>query len=201
MFGLHYRIERKTIGFLLGIIGVSSIGGLIEITPLFTIAETVEQVADMRLYTPLELAGRDIYIREGCYTCHSQMIRPMRAETERYGDYSKPGEFVYDHPFQWGSKRTGPDLARVGGRYTDEWHRIHLNNPRDLVPESNMPAYPWLEKTAVDPSVMAPHMKALRVVGVPYSDDEIAKAADEVKGKTELDVLIAYLQSMGRALK
>jgi len=152
-------------------------------------------------YTALQLAGRDIYQREGCYNCHSQMIRPFRAETLRYGHYSVAGEFVYDHPFQWGSKRTGPDLARVGGKYSDEWHRIHLNNPRDVVPESNMPAYPWLAKNMVDASSMAPHMKALRTVGVPYTDAQINGAAEEVKGKTEQDALIAYLQGLGRAIK
>jgi cytochrome c oxidase cbb3-type subunit II len=152
-------------------------------------------------YTALQLAGRDVYIREGCYNCHSQMIRPFRAETLRYGHYSVAGESVYDHPFQWGSKRTGPDLARVGGKYSDEWQRVHLNNPRDVVPESNMPAYPWLLKNTLDETQSAPRMKALRTVGVPYSDEEIAKAADEVKGKTEMEAVIAYLQSLGRALK
>ena len=155
----------------------------------------------MKPYPALQLYGRDIYLREGCYNCHSQMIRPFRAETLRYGHYSVAGEFVYDHPFQWGSKRTGPDLHRVGGKYSDEWHRIHLNNPRDLVPESNMPAYPWLEKNLVDPSTLAPRMTALRRVGVPYTDDEIAAAAGEVKGKTEMDALVAYLQGLGLALK
>ena len=149
----------------------------------------------------MQLAGRDIYVREGCYNCHSQMIRPLRGDTLRYGPYSKAGEFVYDHPFQWGSKRTGPDLARVGGKYSDEWHRIHLLNPRDLVPESNMPAYVWLEKASVDPADIAPRMKALRLLGTPYTDDDIAKGGDQVKGKTELDALIAYLQVMGTAVK
>ncbi|TXG97575.1 MAG: cytochrome-c oxidase, cbb3-type subunit II, partial [Rhodocyclaceae bacterium] len=152
-------------------------------------------------YQPLELHGRDIYVREGCYVCHSQMVRPFRSEKLRYGDPSTAGEFIYDHPFQWGSKRTGPDLARVGGRYSDEWHRIHLTNPRDVVPESNMPAYPWLEKAMVNPADMAPKMKALRLVGVPYTDDQIAKAGDEVKGKTELEALITYLQGLGLARK
>jgi cytochrome c oxidase cbb3-type subunit II len=149
----------------------------------------------------LQLAGRDIYTREGCYNCHSQMIRPFRAETLRYGHYSVAGESVYDHPFQWGSKRTGPDLARVGGKYSDEWHRIHLNNPRDVVPESNMPAYPWLTKNTVNAEAMPSHMKALRTVGVPYTDEQIAKATEETKGKTEMEALIAYLQVLGLALK
>ncbi|NBY07034.1 MAG: cytochrome-c oxidase, cbb3-type subunit II, partial [Betaproteobacteria bacterium] len=152
-------------------------------------------------YTALQLAGRDVYIREGCYNCHSQMIRPLRAETLRYGHYSVAGEFVYDHPFQWGSKRTGPDLHRVGGRYSDEWHRIHLNNPRDVVPESNMPAYSWLDKGLVSPDEIATHMRALRKVGVPYTDAAINNSAQEVKDKTDMDALVAYLQALGRALK
>jgi len=155
----------------------------------------------LKPYEPLQLMGRDIYLREGCYGCHSQMIRPFRAETMRYGHYSLAGEFVYDHPFQWGSKRTGPDLHRVGGRYSDEWHRVHLNNPRDVVPESNMPAYPWLEKNKVDDTVVAQRMRALRTVGVPYSDEEIAAAPEAVKGKTEMEALIAYLQSLGLAVR
>ena len=153
----------------------------------------------MRPYTPLELAGRDIYIREGCYTCHSQMIRPLRGEVERYGHYSLAGESVYDHPFQFGSKRTGPDLARVGGRYSDEWHRLHLINPRDLVPESNMPGFPWLERGVVDAELTPNKMRALRTVGVPYTDAQIAAATDEVRGKTEMEALIAYLQGLGLA--
>jgi len=158
-------------------------------------------VQGVKPLTPLQLAGRDVYLREGCYNCHSQMIRPFRSETLRYGHYSVAGEFVYDHPFQWGSKRTGPDLQRVGGKYSDEWHRIHLNNPRDLVPESNMPAYSWLEKSAIDADALPSHMRALRSVGVPYTDEEIAKASDEVKGKTEMEATVAYLQSLGLALK
>jgi cytochrome c oxidase cbb3-type subunit 2 len=158
-------------------------------------------VPGLKPYTALQLAGRDIYLREGCYNCHSQMIRPFRAETLRYGHYSMAGEFVYDHPFQWGSKRTGPDLQRVGGKYSDEWHRAHLHNPRDVVPESNMPAYPWLEANKVDPAGMAPRMKALRIVGVPYTDAEISAAADEVKDKTEIEAVIAYLQVLGTAVK
>jgi cytochrome c oxidase cbb3-type subunit 2 len=178
-----------------------SVGGLVEIVPLFFQRSTTEPVAGLKPYTALQLVGRDIYIREGCYNCHSQMIRPFRAETERYGHYSVAGEFVYDHPFQWGSKRTGPDLARVGGRYSDEWHRIHLTNPRDVVPESNMPGYPWLEQTVMDGSDMASKMRALRFVGVPYADDQIARGKSEVAGKTEQDALIAYLQVLGTALK
>jgi cytochrome c oxidase cbb3-type subunit 2 len=158
-------------------------------------------VAGLKPYDALQLAGRDIYIREGCYNCHSQMIRALRSETLRYGPYSVAGEFVYDHPFQWGSKRTGPDLHRVGGRYSDDWHRLHLRNPRDLVPESNMPAYAWLDKSNVEPASMAPRLKALRMVGVPYSDDDIAKAGDAVQGKSEMDALIAYLQVLGTARK
>jgi cytochrome c oxidase cbb3-type subunit II len=180
---------------------VVAIGGLVEIVPLFFQKSTTEPVAGLKPYTPLQLAGRDVYIREGCYNCHSQMIRPFRAETERYGHYSVAGEFVYDHPFQWGSKRTGPDLHRVGGRYSDEWHRLHLRQPRDLVPESNMPAYTWLHKRKLDPSVMEPRMRALKLVGVPYTDAEIGGAAKDVEGKTEEDALIAYLQVLGTALK
>jgi cytochrome c oxidase cbb3-type subunit 2 len=178
-----------------------AIGGLVEIVPLFFQKSTTEPVTGVMPYTALQLAGRDIYVREGCYNCHSQMIRPFRAETLRYGHYSVAGESVYDHPFQWGSKRTGPDLARVGGKYSDEWHRVHLNNPRDLVPESNMPEYPWLTKNLVDAEAMPAHLKALRTVGVPYSDEEIAKATQDVKGKSEMDALIAYLQVLGLALK
>ena len=197
----HEKIETSNFLMIVLILLVVAIGGLVEIVPLFFQKSTTEAVQGVKPYPALQLAGRDIYVREGCYNCHSQMIRPFRAETLRYGHYSVAGESVYDHPFQWGSKRTGPDLARVGGKYSDEWHRIHLVNPRDVVPESNMPAYPWLEKTSVDPTVMAPRMKALRTVGVPYSDEETAKAAEEVTGKTELEAVIAYLQSLGRALK
>jgi cytochrome c oxidase cbb3-type subunit 2 len=197
----HEKVETSNFLMILLILLVVAVGGLVEIVPLFFQKSTTEPVQGVKPYTALQLAGRDVYLREGCYNCHSQMIRPFRAETLRYGHYSVAGEFVYDHPFQWGSKRTGPDLHRVGGRYSDEWHRIHLNNPRDVVPESNMPAYPWLEKSQVNPADMAPRMRALRTVGVPYTDAEIAKAGDEVKGKTEADALVAYLQSMGRALK
>ena len=197
----HDQIERKPLLLILLVILVVSIGGLVEIVPLFFQKSTTEPVVGLTPYSPLRLAGRDIYVREGCYNCHSQMIRPFRAETERYGHYSVAGEFVYDHPFQWGSKRTGPDLHRVGGKYSDEWHRIHLINARDVVPESNMPAYPWLEKNRVDAAAMPTHMTALRRVGVPYSDAEIAQASQDVQGKTEMDALIAYLQAMGHALK
>jgi cytochrome c oxidase cbb3-type subunit 2 len=193
----HEKIETNNFLMILLILLVVAVGGIVEIVPLFFQKSTTVAAPGLKPYTPLQLAGRDVYIREGCYNCHSQMIRPFRAETLRYGDYSKAGEFVYDHPFQWGSKRTGPDLQRVGGKYSDDWHRIHLNNPRDLVPESNMPAYPWLLKGNVDPADMAPKMKALRIVGVPYSDDEIAKAGEEVKGKSEMEAVIAYLQVMG----
>jgi cytochrome c oxidase cbb3-type subunit 2 len=196
----HERIETSNFLMIVLVLLVVAIGGLVEIVPLFFQKSTTEAVTGVKPYTALQLAGRDVYLREGCYNCHSQMIRPFRAETLRYGHYSVAGEFVYDHPFQWGSKRTGPDLARVGGRYSDDWHRIHLNNPRDVVPESNMPAYPWLEKAPVDAAAMAPRMKALRTVGVPYTDDEIAGAAEAVKGRTEQDALVAYLQSLGRAL-
>ena len=175
-------------------------GGLVEIVPLYFQKSTTEPVTGVKPYTPLQLAGRDVYLREGCYNCHSQMIRPFRAETERYGHYSVAGEFVYDHPFQWGSKRTGPDLARVGGRFSDDWHRVHLNNPRDVVPESNMPAYSWLAKAAASTGDIKDRMRALRRVGVPYTDAEIAAADDEVSGKTEQDALVAYLQNLGLAL-
>jgi cytochrome c oxidase cbb3-type subunit 2 len=197
----HEKIETNNFLMIVLILLVIAVGGAVEIVPLFFQKSTTQAVTGVKPYTALQLAGRDIYLREGCYNCHSQMIRPFRAETLRYGHYSVAGEFVYDHPFQWGSKRTGPDLHRVGGKYSDEWHRIHLNNPRDLVPESNMPAYPWLEKNLVNPADMAPRMKALRTVGVPYTDAEIAEAAAQVKGKTEMEAMIAYLQGLGLALK
>ena len=197
----HEKFETNNFLMIVLILLVVAVGGIVEIVPLFFQKSTTQAVTGVKPYPALQLYGRDIYLREGCYNCHSQMIRPFRAETLRYGHYSVAGEFVYDHPFQWGSKRTGPDLHRVGGKYSDEWHRIHLNNPRDLVPESNMPAYPWLEKNLVDPSTLAPRMTALRRVGVPYTDDEIAAAAGEVKGKTEMDALVAYLQGLGLALK
>jgi len=197
----HERIETSNTLMIVLIVLVVAIGGLVEIVPLFFQRSTTEATPGLKPYTALQLAGRDVYVREGCYNCHSQMIRPLRAETLRYGAYSQAGEFVYDHPFQWGSKRTGPDLHRVGGRYSDEWHRVHLISPRDVVPESNMPAYPWLEKNKVDAGAMGSHLKALRTVGVPYSDTEIAGAAEAVKDKSELDALIAYLQVLGTAVK
>jgi cytochrome c oxidase cbb3-type subunit 2 len=193
----HERIETSNFLMIVLIIVAVAFGGLVEIVPLFFQRSTTQPAEGLKPYTALQLAGRDIYVREGCYNCHSQMIRPFRAETLRYGEYSKAGEFVYDRPFQWGSKRTGPDLARVGGRYSDEWHRIHLTNPRDVVPESNMPSYPWLAQANVDPADMAPKLNALRRLGVPYSDAEVAAAGEAVKGKTELEALIAYLQGMG----
>jgi cytochrome c oxidase cbb3-type subunit 2 len=197
----HERIETSNTLMIVLIVLVVAIGGLVEIVPLFFQRSTTEAAPGLKPYTALQLAGRDVYVREGCYNCHSQMIRPFRAETLRYGPYSRAGEFVYDHPFQWGSKRTGPDLHRVGGRYSDEWHRVHLISPRDVVPESNMPAYPWLERSKVDAGAMGAHMKALRTVGVPYSDAEISGAAEAVKDKSELDALIAYLQVLGTAVK
>ena len=195
----HEKLETN-IGWMAILVAVViSFGGLAEIVPLMHQAEAIEPLPGVVPYPPLQLAGRDIYVREGCYNCHSQMIRPFRAETLRYGHYSVAGEFVYDHPFQWGSKRTGPDLHRVGGKYSDEWHRIHLNNPRDVVPESNMPAYSWLEKNPADADSIQAHMKALRTVGVPYTDEEIAAASEAVRGKTEMEAVIAYLQGLGTA--
>jgi cytochrome c oxidase cbb3-type subunit 2 len=199
---LNQELLEKNVGWMIVcIVLLISVGGLVEIVPLYFQKSMTEPVKGVKPYTPLQLTGRDIYLREGCYNCHSQMIRPFRAETERYGHYSVAGEFVYDHPFQWGSKRTGPDLARVGGRYSDDWHRVHLSSPRDVVPESNMPGYPWLAKTPASAGDIQDKMKALRRVGVPYSDAEIAKAPDELKGRTEQDALVAYLQNMGLALK
>lgn len=199
---MGHEVVEKNIGLMaLLIVLVISVGGLVEIVPLFFLKSTTEPVDGLKPYTALQLEGRDIYIREGCYVCHSQMIRPFRAETERYGHYSVAGEFVYDHPFQWGSKRTGPDLARVGGRYSDEWHRVHLINARDVVPESNMPGFPWLATDLVDETGTAAKMSAMQTLGVPYSDAEIAAAADAVKGKTEMDAMIAYLQVLGTSVK
>jgi cytochrome c oxidase cbb3-type subunit 2 len=199
---LTHELIEKNIGWMIVlIVAVVLVGGLVEIVPLYFQKSTTVPVTGVRPYPALELAGRDVYLREGCYNCHSQMIRPFRAETERYGHYSVAGEFVYDHPFQWGSKRTGPDLARVGGRYSDEWHRAHLVNPRDVVPESNMPAYPWLARTPLATNDIQPKMRALRSVGVPYTDEQIAKAPDEIKGKTEEDAMVAYLQNLGLALR
>ncbi len=196
----HEAIERNVGLMAILTVLVIAVGGLVEIVPLFFQHSTTEPVAGVKPYEPLQLVGRDIYVREGCYNCHSQMIRPFRAETERYGHYSVAGEFVYDHPFQWGSKRTGPDLARVGGRYSDEWHRVHLNNPRDVVPESNMPAFTWLDRPA-DASTIEKNMRALAVVGVPYTEEQMKGAAEQLKGKTEMDALVAYLQGLGTALK
>ncbi|MCG6865526.1 MAG: cytochrome-c oxidase, cbb3-type subunit II [Thiogranum sp.] len=198
---MSHEVVEKNIGLMaLLVLLVISVGGLVEIVPLFFLKSTTEPVEGLKPYTALQLEGRDVYIREGCYLCHSQMIRPFRAETERYGHYSVAGEFVYDHPFQWGSKRTGPDLARVGGRYSDDWHRVHLNNPRDVVPESNMPAFPWLSENLIDASVTPKKLKAMRTLGVPYTDEDIAGASAAVEGKTELDALIAYLQNLGTAI-
>jgi cytochrome c oxidase cbb3-type subunit II len=196
----HEKIETNNFLMIVLILVVISIGGLVEIVPLFFQKSTTEPIKGLEPYSALQLVGRDIYQREGCYNCHSQMIRPLRAETLRYGHYSVAGEFVYDHPFQWGSKRTGPDLHRVGGKYNDEWHRIHLINPRDLVPESIMPAYPWLADAPVNKEI-AKNMEALRKVGVPYSDEQIKNAPTELEGKTEMDALIAYMQVLGIHLK
>jgi cytochrome c oxidase cbb3-type subunit 2 len=192
-------IERNQALLIVLVILVVAVGGLVEIVPLYFQKYVTEPVAGLKPYTALQLTGRDVYVREGCYNCHSQMVRPFRAEVERYGRYSVAGEFVYDRPFQWGSKRTGPDLHRVGGRYSDEWHRLHLLNPRDLVPESNMPAYPWLARDAANAADIGAKMRALRTLGVPYSDEEIAKGPEDVKGKTDMDALIAYLQVLGTA--
>ncbi len=197
----HEKIETNNFLLIVLILLAVAIGGVVEIVPLFFQRSTTQPVDGLKPYTALQLAGRDIYTREGCYNCHSQMIRPFRAEALRYGPPSLAGEFVYDHPFQWGSKRTGPDLHRVGGKYSDDWHRIHLLNPRDLVPESNMPAYPWLEAAQVDAASMPAHMTGLRRVGVPYSDVEIAGAAAAVQGRSEIEALIAYLQVLGTARK
>lgn len=197
----HEKVE-KNIGLMMLLIVVAiSFGGLVEIIPLFFLKQTTEPVVGLKPYTALQLEGRDVYIREGCYVCHSQMIRPFRAETERYGHYSVAGEFVYDHPFQWGSKRTGPDLARVGQRYSDDWHRVHLNNPRDVVPESNMPAYPWLVDAQLDATATPAKLQAMQLLGVPYSDSDIEQAQQAVAGKTEMDALVAYLQSLGTSIK
>lgn len=197
----HEKVETN-IGLLaILVIIVISFGGLVEIVPLFFLKDTTEPVQGLKPYTALQLEGRDIYVREGCYLCHSQMIRPFRAETERYGHYSVAGEFVYDHPFQWGSKRTGPDLARVGGRYSDDWHRIHLQNPRLVVPESNMPGFPWLEKNILDGADTPTKLRAMKTLGVPYSEEDINGASEAVKGKSEMDALIAYLQVLGTSLQ
>ena len=197
----HERIETNNLLLIVLILLTIAVGGLVEILPLFFQRSTTQAAPGLKPYTALQLAGRDIYVREGCYNCHSQMIRPLHAETLRYGAYSTAGEFVYDHPFQWGSKRTGPDLHRVGGKYSDEWHRLHLISPRDLVPESNMPAYAWLERAMVDAEGMPVRLRAMRLLGVPYSDDEVAQAAASVTGKTELDALVAYLQVLGTTIR
>jgi cytochrome c oxidase cbb3-type subunit 2 len=197
----HDFIEQNSWLMIILIVLVVAVGGLVEIVPLYFQRQTTQPVEGIKPYEPLRLVGRDVYIREGCYNCHSQMVRPFRAETLRYGHYSVAGESVYDHPFQWGSKRTGPDLARVGQRYSDEWHRVHFNNPRDVVPESNMPAYPWLAKNSVEGIDVQARMRALTKVGVPYSEAEIAAAPEALKGKTELDAMIAYLQGLGVQLR
>jgi cytochrome c oxidase cbb3-type subunit 2 len=197
----HDLIERNQALMIGLVILVIAVGGLVEIVPLSFQKSVTEPVAGLKPYSALALTGRDVYIREGCYNCHSQMVRPFRAEVERYGPYSVAGEFVYDRPFQWGSKRTGPDLHRVGGRYSDVWHQLHLANPRDVVPESNMPGYPWLAATPANAADIQAKLTALRRLGVPYTDEEVAKAPGELEGKTELDALIAYLQGLGTAMK
>jgi len=197
----HEHVETSNFLLIVLILFVLLFGGLVEVVPLFFQKSTTTPVPGLKPYTALQLAGRDIYTREGCYNCHSQMIRPFRAETLRYGHYSMAGEFVYDHPFQWGSKRTGPDLHRVGGKYSDQWQMTHLNNPRDVVPESNMPAYPWLMTAQVNAAVMPAHMTALRRVGVPYTDAEIAASVADVTGKTEMEAVVAYLQVLGTFVK
>jgi cytochrome c oxidase cbb3-type subunit 2 len=201
MASAHEKVEQN-LGLLIALVLlVISVGGLVEIVPLFFQKSMTEPVDGLKPYGALQLAGRDIYIRESCMVCHSQMIRPFRAETERYGHYSVAGEFVYDRPFQWGSKRTGPDLARVGGRYSDDWHRVHLINPRDVVPESIMPGYPWLEENKLDTRDIQRKMRVLRTLGHPYSDAEIAEAPKQLDGKTEMDAMVAYLQSLGTTIK
>ena len=194
----HERIETSNFLMIVLVTLVLSVGGLLEIVPLFFQKSTTQPVEGLKPYTALQLAGRDVYLREGCYNCHSQMVRTLRFETERYGHYSVAGESVYDRPFQWGSKRTGPDLARVGGRYSDDWHRVHLNNPRDVVPESNMPSFPWLAENKLDGQQLQAHMQALKRLGDPYTDAEISAAAKDVEGKTEMDAVVAYLQGLGK---
>ncbi|HSI46050.1 cytochrome-c oxidase, cbb3-type subunit II [Methylophilus flavus] len=198
---LHEKIETNNFLLIVLTLITISFGGLAEIVPLFFQKTLTEPIRGLQPYTALQLAGRDIYLREGCYNCHSQMIRPFHAETLRYGHYSVAGEYVYDHPFQWGSKRTGPDLHRVGGKYSDDWHRVHLNQPRDVVPESIMPAYPWLNENLVDDATIGDHMAALRKVGVPYTDEQIKEGSAAIKGKTEMDALVAFLQVLGTHLK
>jgi cytochrome c oxidase cbb3-type subunit 2 len=201
MASAHDKVETNIGLMIILVIAVISVGGLVQIVPLFFQDSLTEPVAGLKPYSALRLEGRDIYVREGCYLCHSQMIRPFRAETERYGHYSVAGEFVYDRPFQWGSKRTGPDLHRVGGRYSDDWHRVHMVNPRDVVPESIMPGYPWLAKNKLDDSLIQTKMETLRTLGAPYSDAEIEAAPQALEGKTELDAMIAYLQGLGIELQ
>lgn len=199
---MSHEVVEKNIGLMVVLVLlVISVGGLVEIVPLFFQKDTTVPVEGLKPYTALQLEGRDIYIREGCNNCHSQMIRPFRAETERYGHYSVAGEFVWDHPFLWGSKRTGPDLARVGGRYSDDWHRVHLDNPRLVVPESNMPGFPWLSKNELDSSLIEKKFSVMRTLGVPYTDEDIAGAVAQLAGKTEQDALVAYLQNLGTVLK
>jgi cytochrome c oxidase cbb3-type subunit 2 len=195
---MQHEIIEKNVGLMAILVAVAiSFGGLVEIVPLFFIKDTTQPVAGLEPYTPLQLEGRDIYIREGCYNCHSQMVRPLRAEVERYGPFSQAGEYVYDYTFQWGSKRTGPDLARVGGRYSDEWHKAHLYDPRSVVPESNMPAFPWLFENTIDSSKTSNKLKTLQKMGVPYTDEQVANAAADVDGVKEIDAVIAYLQHLG----
>jgi cytochrome c oxidase cbb3-type subunit 2 len=201
MASAHDKVEKNIGLMIILVIAVISVGGLVQIVPLFFQDSLTEPVAGLKPYSALRLEGRDIYVREGCYVCHSQMIRPFRAETERYGHYSVAGEFVYDRPFQWGSKRTGPDLHRVGGRYSDEWHRVHMSNPRDVVPESIMPGYPWLAENMLDGSDIQTKMETLRILGAPYTDAEIEASPQTLEGMTELDALIAYLQGLGIELK
>ncbi|MHB8453425.1 MAG: cytochrome-c oxidase, cbb3-type subunit II [Acidiferrobacterales bacterium] len=201
MINAHDKVEQNIGLMVLLIILVISVGGLVEIVPLFFMKSTTQPVEGLKPLTPLQLEGRDVYVSNGCYLCHSQMIRPFRAETERYGHYSVAGEFVYDHPFQWGSERTGPDLARVGGRYSNAWHRAHLMDPRDVVPESIMPGFPWFATTKLDPRNIQRRMRVLRELGVPYTDQEIADAPKEIEGKTQMDAVIAYLQNLGTDIK
>ncbi len=197
----HERFEINTALLVLAVLVVISFGGLVTVVPLFSQNRLLEPVEGLKPYPPLALAGRDVYVREGCYVCHSQMIRPFRAETERYGHYSVAGEFVYDRPFQWGSRRAGPDLHRAGGRYSDEWHRVHLMNPRDVVPESIMPGYPWLASNAIDGEALQARQRALRALGHPYTDEDIEGAPAAVEGRTEMDAMIAYLQGLGTAIR
>ena len=197
----HETVEKNVGLMAILIVIVISFGGLAEIVPLFFLKDTTEPIEGLKPWTALELEGRDVYIREGCHVCHTQLVRPFRAETERYGHYSVAGEFVWEHPFLWGSNRTGPDLARVGNRYPDEWHRIHLINPRSVVPESNMPGFPWLEKNVLDGKDTQAKLSAMKLLGVPYTDEQIQSASDDVKGKTEMDALIAYLQGLGTVIK